>query len=70
MLSRTAIFVAAATISVAVSGIAQSAPIAPFPAAVAADAGNLTPAYYRHYPHYSYHRHYRHYAYRPHYRYY
>ena len=30
----------------AVSGIAQAAPIAPLPAAVTTDTGNLTPVYY------------------------
>jgi hypothetical protein len=61
MLSRTAIFMAAAAISIAVSGIAQSAPIAPLPTELATNTGSLTPVYYyRHYHHY-YHPHYRHY---------
>jgi hypothetical protein len=65
---RTVIFIVAAAISTAVSGISQAAPIAPLPAEVTTDAGNLTPVYYyrhhyRHHPHYYYHRHYHHYHY-------
>jgi hypothetical protein len=64
---RTVIFIVAAAISAAVSGIAQAAPIAPLPAAVTADAGNLTPVYYGH--HYRYHSRY-HYYHRHHYHHY
>jgi hypothetical protein len=66
---RTVIFIVAVAISTAVSGISQAAPIAPLPAEVTTDAGNLTPVYYyyrhhyRHHPHYYYHRHYHHYHY-------
>jgi hypothetical protein len=65
---RTAIFIAAASIATAVSGISQAAPIAPLPAAVTTDAASLTPVYYyrhhhRYYRHHYYHRHYYHYHY-------
>ena len=57
---RTVIFIVAAAISASVSGISQAAPIAPLPAAVTADTGNLTPVYYYGH-HYRYHSHYRYY---------
>ena len=65
---RTLIFITAAAISAAVSGIAQAAPIAPLPAAVTADTGNLTPVYYYGH-HYRYHSRY-HYYHRHHYHHY
>jgi hypothetical protein len=70
---RAAIFIAAASIATAVSGISQAAPIAPLPAGVTTDAGNLTPVYYyrhhyRYYRHHYYH-HYRHHYYHRHYHY-
>jgi hypothetical protein len=65
---RAVIFIAAATISAAVSGISQAAPIAPLPEAVTTDAGNLTPVYYYGH-HYRYHSHY-HYYHRHHYHHY
>jgi hypothetical protein len=65
---RTVIFIVAAAISAAVSGNAQAAPIAPLPATVAADTGNLTPVYYYGH-HYRYHSHY-HYYHRHHYHHY
>jgi hypothetical protein len=67
---RTVIFIVAAAISASVSGISQAAPIAPLPAAVTADTGNLTPVYYygHHYRYHSryryYHRHHYHHYYR------
>ena len=57
---RAVIFIVAAAISAAISGISQAAPIAPLPAAVTTDAGNLTPVYYYGH-HYRYHSHYHHY---------
>jgi len=65
---RTVIFITAAAISIAVSGISQAAPIEPLPAGLTTDAGNLTPVYYRY--HYRYHpRYYYHAHYYHHYRY-
>ena len=70
---RAAIFIAAASIATAVSGILQAAPIAPLPAGVTTDAGNLTPVYYyrRHYRYYRHHyyHHYRHHYYHRRYHY-
>jgi hypothetical protein len=68
MLHRAVMFIAAASVSIAYSGISQAAPIAPFPAALTTNTGNLTPVYYyryhhRYHPRYYYHRHYRHYRY-------
>jgi len=59
MSNRTVIFIVAAAISAAVSGISQATPIAPLPAAVTTDPGNLTPVYYYGH-HYRYHSHYYH----------
>jgi len=57
---RASISIVAVAICIAVSGITQAAPIAPLPAAVTTDTGNLMPVYYyRHY--HRYHSHYRYY---------
>jgi hypothetical protein len=66
---RTVISIVAAGISIAVAGIAQAAPIAPLPAAVTTDAGNLMSVYYyRHY--HRYHSRYRYYHPHHHHHYY
>jgi hypothetical protein len=59
---RTVIFIAAAAICAAVSGIAQAAPIKPLAAGVVSATGNTTQVYYYRY-HYRYHPHARYHRY-------